>query len=260
MIGTRSPIARPRPKETPTRSPVKEPGPVATATLVTSRERAMRLSAARSSGLRAGMNISVRRPPSIVASAAMLDEVSMTKVTLRPDQTAVAAHVLELDERVLVQPLRRLRRHLPTEWGGQQPVSPLDHDRAIFRELLEAKVAELRAALDPVKVDVRELHPPGVDPHELEGRAGDLRPRPRPLCHAAYERGLPRTELAGQEDDVARLQLLAEQHPDALCLGWRVSYVLGQSGRSRCASGQRRGRSPAGPRSIGRPGAGRPGR
>src|SRR5438094_9503077 len=125
----------------------------------------MRLSAARSSGLRAGMNISVRRPPSIVASAAMLDEVSMTKVTLGPDQAAVAAHVLELDERVLVQPLRRLRRHLPTERGRQQPVSPFDHDRAVFGEPLEATVAELPAAPDPVMVDVRELHPPGADSH-----------------------------------------------------------------------------------------------
>ena len=84
----------------------------------------------------------------------------MTKITLRPNEPAVAPEVLDLDQ-------SRTRR--------AEPVAPLDQHRALVGQLVQAQVCQLRRGLDPVQVDVRELHPAGVDAHQLEGRAGDGR-------------------------------------------------------------------------------------
>src|ERR1700730_9946278 len=99
-MGMRKPIAKPRPNETPTRSPVKDPGPVATATLVIVLSWAIRRSSEMSVESRAGMNLSDDPADSAAtkAIAAMLDEVSMTKITLHPDPAAIAAKVLDFDE------------------------------------------------------------------------------------------------------------------------------------------------------------------
>src|SRR5438309_10283641 len=97
------------------------------------------------------------------------DEVSMTKITHRPDQAAVAAKVPDLDQRGAV--------HL-------DPVPPLDHDRALLAQPFAAEVAELSVALHPTQVDMRQPQPPGIYPHELAGRAGHLRLRAPPAPHA----------------------------------------------------------------------------
>ena len=133
----------------------------------------------------------------------MADEVSMTKITLRPDQAAVAAEVLDLDQRGA--------RHLQT-------IAPFDDERAILGELLQAKAAELGAVLDAIKVDVSNLHRPGVDANQLKGWARDGRHRAGAPCHAAHESGLPRSELAGQQDHVAGSKALAQAFAGGLGL------------------------------------------
>ena len=133
----------------------------------------------------------------------MLDEVSMTKITSGPDHAAVTAEVLEVDQRGPVD---------------LEPVAPLDHDRAILRELFQSEVAQLRAALDPVQVDVGELHAAGVDADQLKRGACDVRFRTRALGEAAHERGLPRAKLTGEQDDIADAQALAQQQSGPLGL------------------------------------------
>src|SRR5690348_3020617 len=118
-IGTRRPMARPSPNETPTRSPVKDPGPLATATLVTGRARTSSLSCSRS---RRGEVNSWTSAPSMVATVATAgDDVSMIKIMFSPDQAAVPAEVLDVDQRGAVD---------------LQPVAPLDDDRAAVGKLV----------------------------------------------------------------------------------------------------------------------------
>src|SRR5262245_57408700 len=155
-MGTCRPIARPNPNETPTRSPVKEPGPVATATLVTGWERTSCLSSSRS---RRGMASSRVESTSSVATIVRLgDELSMTKIMLRPDQAAVAAKVLDLDVRRAVD---------------DDALPPLDDHGSLVGELVDAELRQLGAVLDPVEVDVSQLHPTWVDTDQLERRARD---------------------------------------------------------------------------------------
>jgi len=132
------------------------------------------------------------------------DEVSMTKITDRPDQAAVAAKVLDLDQRGVVD---------------LHPVPPLHHHGALPRQLFEAEVAELAAVLDPVEVDVRKLESAGVEAHQLEGRAGDRRIRAGASRHAADKGGLAGAQLTREQDHVARLESLAEALSGVLGLG-----------------------------------------
>src|ERR1700681_1175536 len=159
MMGIFSPMARPRPKETPLRKPVNDPGPVATATLVILFSWAMWRRSAMNAGSRDGLEISDINPfSSIVPATAMVDEVSMTKITLRPDQAAVATEMLYFDQ--------GRGAHLQT-------VAPFDDNRALLGQLLETQVCQLRQLLDPVQVDVRQLYRTREDAHQLEGWARD---------------------------------------------------------------------------------------
>src|SRR5712692_2909615 len=127
-IGMRNPIARPRPKETPTRNPVNEPGPVARATLVIGLRRARWRRSAMNSGSRDDLDDSVIRFSSIVPTTAMLAEVSMTKITLRPDHASFAPEVLELDQ----CGVRRLKA-----------IAPLDDHGSLVEQLLQPEIAKL---------------------------------------------------------------------------------------------------------------------
>src|SRR5207247_500172 len=89
----------------------------------------------------------------------------MTKITLRPDQAAVAAEVID----------RYLRRPVHV-----QPLPPLHDDRALCRELVQAEVSQLRALLHSIEVDVRQLETAWVDTDQLERGARHVRHRPRP--------------------------------------------------------------------------------
>src|SRR2546428_4001263 len=84
-------------------------------------------------------------PPSSVsikATAVVAADVSMTKITCCPDQAAVAAERLDLDQRRTVD---------------LEPVAPLHDDRALFGELLPAPVAPPHAVFHPLQIDVRQL-------------------------------------------------------------------------------------------------------
>jgi hypothetical protein len=128
----------------------------------------------------------------------------MIKIILRPDQAAVAAKVLDLDDRCAV--------HL-------QPVAPLHDHGALVGELVEAEVAKLGAALHAIQIDVGKLQPTGIDANQLEGWACDMGFRPDPLRDTTHERRLARTELSDEENDVARPEPLAK--PEARPLGLR---------------------------------------
>src|SRR5260370_3254982 len=97
-------------------------------------------------------SISVRPWPasSISATAHRVDEVSMTKITDRPDAAAVTAEMLEVDERSTVD---------------LKTLSPLDDNRASAGQLLESEVRELPAVLDPAPVHVRKLRAPPREAH-----------------------------------------------------------------------------------------------
>src|SRR6266566_3036535 len=128
-IGIRNPIARPRPNETPLRNPVKEPGPVATATLVIGWRPARWRRWAMNAGSRADIDDSVILPfSSIVPARAMVDEVSMTKITLRPDHAAVAAQVLEHDQ---------------SRGGRIQPFAPFHDHCSLINQLVQAEITQL---------------------------------------------------------------------------------------------------------------------
>src|SRR5260370_16994927 len=142
----------------------------------------------------------------------------MTKITFRPDQAAVAAEMLDLDQSGAA--------HL-------QSVAPFDDHRALLGELLEAKVRELRELLDPVQVDVRQLHSTRVDADQLEGWARDRRGRPGASRDSSHEGGLPRSQLAGQQDHVAGHQALAQVLADGLRLRSGVGDDVMQTGPTR---------------------------
>src|SRR4029077_6373992 len=205
-IRMRRPMARPTAKQNPTPSPVNEPGPVTTATLVTFSARAIWRRVACSSPVRAATRVSLRSPFR-VATAAVADDVSMTKIMRGPDQAAVAAEVLELDHGRAVD---------------LEALAPLDHHRAAIRQLIEPEVAELGAVLDPVQVHVGQLKAAGIDAHQLEGRAGHVRSGPGASRDAADIRRLAGAELADQQHHVALAQALAQKHAGALRLGRRA--------------------------------------
>src|SRR2546426_10960124 len=98
------------------------------------------------------------------------DEVSMTKITDRPDQAAVGAKVLDLEVSRAV--------HF-------QALPPLHHHGALPSQLFEAEVAQLAAVLDPVEVDVSKLSATRVAAGQLEGRTGARRIAPGAASHAA---------------------------------------------------------------------------
>src|SRR6267378_4654308 len=152
-----------------------------------------------SSGLRDGMNTG--DGPPMVAIRAVSDEVSMTKITLRPDHAAFAAQVLELDQ----SSSRRF-----------EPVPPLHHHRPLVEQLVEPEVPQLRWGFDPIEVDMRELHTPRVHAHELKGWARDRSDRRCASGHAANKGGLPRSQLARQQDHVTRAQPLSKALAEGL--------------------------------------------
>src|SRR5438309_1516631 len=88
------------------------------------------------------------------------DEVSMTKITDRPDQAAVAAKVLDLDQRGAV--------HL-------DPVPPLDHDRARVPLGEDAYRAEPRLGDEMLRTDANQLRLLPARQRVLERGAGHSR-------------------------------------------------------------------------------------
>src|SRR5450759_3180984 len=115
----------------------------------------------------------------------MVDELSMTKITLHPDQAAFAAEVLEVDQ---------------SRGGRFEPVAPLHHHGSLVQQLVQAEIPQLRLGLDALEVDMSELHPPRVHPNQLKGGTCNKRVRRRATCHTTDKSGLSRSQLAGQQD------------------------------------------------------------
>src|SRR5260370_6571498 len=170
--------------------------------------------------------------PSITAKAFTADEVSMTKITLRPYQPAVDSQMFELDE------------------GGVlniKTVTPLDDHSSRIQQLLEAEVAQLIPSLHPVEIDVGQLHAALVDANELERRACNRRSGTSPSRDAAHERGLPHSELAFEQDQVTTAQTASQLLAGGL--GLLGSRGLTQSGRSPTHGAAPQCRLPPPPRS-----------
>jgi hypothetical protein len=117
--------------------------------------------------------------------------------------------------------------------AGVEPVAPLDDDRSLVEQLVQAEVAELAGCFDPIQVDMGKLDTSRVDANQLEGGARDRSGRSRTTRQAADEGGLPRSQLAGQQDHVPGPQALAEMLSDGFGLRRRAGDLLTQSGRSR---------------------------
>ena len=174
-------MARPRPNDTPTRSPVNDPGPVATATLVNGRpsRRARDSATARS-------NVG---PDGPVCSPTTLPSGSQQRHR-RHRRRGVDDEDHVRSRSAAGAGRRRGSRTLISLRASQvEAVAPFDHHRALVEQLVEAEVGELARRLHAVQVDVRELHPARIDPHQLEGRA--LRPARRSRCPAPG----PRTKV-----------------------------------------------------------------
>src|ERR1700674_4214927 len=108
----------------------------------------------------------------------------MTKITRRQEHAAVAAEMLDFNQR-----------------GARDvnPITPLDDHRSAVGELVESQAGQLDRILDSVQVDVRELDAPWIDAHKLKGRAGHGRGRTGPSGHAPDECRLAGAQLAGKE-------------------------------------------------------------
>src|SRR6202165_1135944 len=150
-----------------------------------------------SSGLLAGRNSSCRTVPeaSRIARALTADEVSMTKITVGPDEAAVAAQMLYRDHRGV---------------DACHSIAPLDDHGSRIEQLVEAEVAQLVAFFQPVQVDVRELQSAWIDADELEGRTRHRRRRAATPGDPAHKCRLARAELSAQEDEVAQAQAPAQ--------------------------------------------------
>jgi hypothetical protein len=119
----------------------------------------------------------------------------MTKITRGPDQAAVSAEMLDFNERSI---------------GHLQTVSPLDDERTLVGQLVQAEVGELGGVLDAIQIDMRKLHTSRVDPDQLERWAGDRRFRPDASCDATHKGRLSRPKLACQQDHIAGLEALSQ--------------------------------------------------
>jgi hypothetical protein len=102
-------------------------------------------------------------------------------------------------------------------------LGPLDeHDRAV-EVRLEIAPPLARQPIQPIEVEMRNGHPSLVAVADREGGACDRRLDSERPARAAYERRLPRAELARDADDVARREQRREASPDRLGLGRRAA-------------------------------------
>ena len=72
----------------------------------------------------------------------------MVEVSFHPQPAPIASEVLDRDQSRLEPPHPGFAGP-PHRWGGKA-VAPLDDDRALVQELLEAEVAHLLTVLQPV--------------------------------------------------------------------------------------------------------------
>ena len=82
-------------------------------------------------------------------------------------------------------------------------ISPLDDNGALIEELLESQLGELGPVLHSVKVDMRDLHAPRIDAHQLKGWACDMSRRRNTPREPADESRLTSTQVAFEQNQVA---------------------------------------------------------
>ena len=117
--------------------------------------------------------------------------------------------------------------------GGLQTISPFHQHRPLVKELVEAEILQLRANLEPIQVYMRDLERSCVNPHELKGRARDVRGRSRAACDSPDECGLAGAKVTREEDKIALPQLPAKFLAGGLGLSRGAGDRVKQSDRSR---------------------------
>jgi len=84
----------------------------------------------------------------------------------------------------------------------RQAVGPLDGQDAAMK-FFEPEIVG-RRPFEAIKIGVIERQPSWVFMHERERRAADvIRIDAEPLSQSADERGLPRSEVSGQQENIA---------------------------------------------------------
>jgi hypothetical protein len=123
-----------------------------------------------------------------------------------------------------------------------KPLRPLDgEDAPATRQLLEAELALVAVAAQPVEVGVVERQPAGIGGQQDEGRARDLLGvGAEPAREPAHEGGLAGAELSGQQHDLAALEAAGQLGATA-------------ASRPRCGSRARGWAPPRRPRARRRP-------
>ena len=97
--------------------------------------------------------------------------------------------------------------------------APLDDRDPALEQFLEAEVVQFLNPVEAVHVDVRDRHAAVVLLHDRERRARHLLRDAEPTRQALGERGLARTEVAGQHDEITDAQLRTDRFTDRLGLG-----------------------------------------
>ena len=100
-----------------------------------------------------------------------------------------------------------------------EPGPPLDHRHGVDEGGVEVEVVELQGRPEAVGVDMdqgRAADKRGMDPGDDEGRRGDRAADTEPGADALGQRGLPRAEVAGEDDQVTGAQQRREAHPEVL--------------------------------------------
>src|SRR5690606_10936043 len=86
-------------------------------------------------------------------------------------------------------------------------VAPLDeHDAAVVQEFGQAELGDLAELVEPVDVEVVDRQPARILLRQGEGGAGDGLDYAQPGTEALRERRLARTQVAGEDQQVARLR------------------------------------------------------
>ena len=106
--------------------------------------------------------------------------------------------------------------------GGHGNLRPLDERHRIrVQVILEPGRILALEPLESKQVEMRDRKPALVAMPEREGRRRDRTPHPEGATRSADQRGLARSDLAADEDEVARAELGGEASADRLGLGGR---------------------------------------
>ena len=117
--------------------------------------------------------------------------------------------------RLVIAPAGQLDRDVVGREDLLDRVTPLDQQhRLAVAEVLEPEVHDVLDPLQAVHVDVRDVEPAVILPHQRERRRRDMVRHVESARDPLHERGLAGSELAGEDHGVARPEQLGERLAD----------------------------------------------